>query len=130
MSLIDFPIERINKFLESHSFEIENPLGDGLNARITLTVKVKLTGVKPMILVGEWKNFIQYTVFLEDTNNEAGRTILNLIFETLKTNDYLISNTDTNFYLITSKLNHVLGDFLKLFGLDSYIICNRIVNNL
>jgi hypothetical protein len=130
MSLIDFPIERINKFLESHSFEIENPLGDGLNARITLTVKVKLTGVKPMILVGEWKNFIQYTVFLEDTNNEVGRTILNLIFETLKTNDYLISNTDTNFYLITSKLNHVLGDFLKLFGLDSYIICNRIVNNL
>jgi hypothetical protein len=130
MSLIDFPIERINKFLESHSFDIENPLGDGLNARITLTVKVKLTGVKPMIFVGEWKNFIQYTVFLEDTNNEVGRTILNLIFETLKTNDYLISNTDTNFYLITSKLNHVLGDFLKLFGLDSYIICNRIVNNL
>jgi hypothetical protein len=130
MSLIDFPIERINKFLESHSFEIENPLGDGLNARITLTVKVKLTGVKPMILVGEWKNFIQYTVFLEDTNNEVGRTILNLMFEALKTNDYSISNTDTNFYLITSKLNHVLGDFLKLFGLDSYIICNRIVNNL
>jgi hypothetical protein len=130
MSLIDFPIERINKFLESHSFEIENPLGDGLNARITLTVKVKLTGVKPMIFVGEWKNFIQYTVFLEDTNNEVGRTILNLMFEALKTNDYFISNTDTNFYLITSKLNHVLGDFLKLFGLDSYIICNRIVNNL
>ena len=65
MGVIDFPIERLNEFLKGHSFVVQNPFGDGLNEEVNLTVKVQLTGIKPMISVGDWKDFIEYTLFLE-----------------------------------------------------------------
>ena len=69
MKTIDFPIEKLNEFLNDHSFVIQNPFGDGLNQEINVTVKIKLTGVKPMIRIGEWKDFIEYTLFLEDIDS-------------------------------------------------------------
>ena len=72
MSVIDFPIERINEFLSDHSFVVTKPLGEGVEVDGYLTVKVKLTGIKPMISVGDWKNFIEYTqsILSEDTKVE------------------------------------------------------------
>jgi hypothetical protein len=130
MKLIDFPIERLNEFFRDHSFEIQNPFGEGLNKEINVTVKVKLTGVKPMISVGEWKDFIEYTLFLEDVDNEFGRMMFGFQFDALKTNDYKLSNTDTTFYLTTIKVNDILRNFLKYWGMDNYVTCTRIVNNI
>jgi hypothetical protein len=130
MKLIDFPIERLNEFFRDHSFEIQNPFGEGLNKEINVTVKVKLTGVKPMISVGEWKDFIEYTLFLEDVDNEFGRMMFGFQFDTLKTNDYKLSNTDTTFYLTTIKVNDILRNFLKYWGIDNYVTCTRIINNI
>lgn len=130
MKLIDFPIERLNEFFRDHSFEIQNPFGDGLNKEINVTVKVKLTGVKPMISVGEWKDFIEYTLFLEDVDNEFGRMMFGFQFDALKTNDYKLSNTDTTFYLTTIKVNDILRNFLKYWGIDNYVTCTRIINNI
>lgn len=130
MTPIDFPIERLNEFFRDHSFEIQNPFGDGLNEEINVTVKVQLTGVKPMISVGEWKDFIEYTLFLEDINSDFGRGIFGYQFASLKTHDYKISNTDTTFYLTTVKVNDILRNFLKYWGIDNYVTCTRIVNNV
>jgi hypothetical protein len=130
MKLIDFPIERLNEFFRDHSFEIQNPFGEGLNKEINVTVKVKLTGVKPMISVGEWKDFIEYTLFLEDVDNEFGRMMFGFQFDALKTNDYKLSNTDTTFYLTTIKVNDILRNFLKYWGIDNYVTCTRIINNI
>jgi hypothetical protein len=130
MKLIDFPIERLNEFFRDHSFEIQNPFGDGLNKEINVTVKVKLTGVKPMISVGEWKDFIEYTLFLEDVDNEFGRMMFGFQFDALKTNDYKLSNTDTTFYLTTIKVNDILRNFLKYWGINNYVTCTRIINNI
>lgn len=130
MKAIDFPIDRINQFLENHSFEIKNPFGSGMNNTINLTVKVKLTGIKQMISVGEWKDFIEYTLFLEDVDNSFAHKIFNTQFKVLKTNDYKIINTDTTFYLITANANSMLKSFLNYFGVDNNVTCTRIVNNL
>ena len=130
MKAIDFPIDRINRFFEGHSFEIENPFGSGMNNTITLTVKVQLTGIKQMISIGEWMDFIEYTIFLEDVDNDFARKILNTQFKVLKTNDYKIVNTDTTFYLITANTNSMIRNFLKHFGVDNHVTCTRIVNNL
>lgn len=130
MTPIDFPIERLNEFFRDHSFKIQNPFGDGLNEEINVTVKVQLTGVKPMISVGEWKDFIEYTLFLEDINSDFGRGIFGYQFASLKTHDYKISNTDTTFYLTTVKVNDILRNFLKYWGIDNYVTCTRIVNNV
>jgi hypothetical protein len=130
MNQIDFPIEKINHFLKNHSFEIQSPFGSGMNHPITLTVKVELTGIKPMISVGEWTDFVEYTLFLEDVNTDFARKLLNAQFEVLKTNDYKIVNTDTTFYLITSNISTMLRTFLKYFEVDNHVTCTRIVNNL
>ncbi len=130
MTPIDFPIERLNEFFRDHSFKIQNPFGDGLNEEINVTVKVQLTGVKPMISVGEWKDFIEYTLFLEDIDSDFGRGIFGYQFASLKTHDYKISNTDTTFYLTTVKVNDMLRNFLKYWGMDNYVTCTRIVNNV
>ena len=129
MKAIDFPIDRINRFFEGHSFEIENPFGSGMNNTITLTVKVQLTGIKQMISIGEWMDFIEYTIFLEDVDNDFARKILNTQFKVLKTNDYKIVNTDTTFYLITANTNSMIRNFLKHFGVDNSVTCTKIVNN-
>jgi hypothetical protein len=130
MTLIDFPIERLNEFFRDHSFVIQNPFGDGLNEKMNLTVKVQLTGVKPMISVGEWKDFIEYTLFLEEIDSSFGRKIFGNQFAALKTHDYKISNTDTTFYLTTVKVNDILRNFLKYWGIDNYVTCTRIVNKV
>ncbi len=130
MTPIDFPIERLNEFLRDHSFVIQNPFGDGLNEEMNLTVKVQLTGVKPMISIGEWKDFIEYTLFLEDIDSNFGRGVYGYQFASLKTHDYKLSNTDTTFYLTTVKVNDILRNFLKYWGIDNYVTCTRIVNKV
>jgi len=130
MTPIDFPIERLNEFLKDHSFVVQNPFGDGMNKNINLTVKVRITGVKPMISVGDWKDFIEYTLFLEDIDSKLGSQVFGYQFDALKTNDYKLSNTDTTFYLLTSKVSELLRDFLKYWSIKNYVNCNRIVNNI
>jgi hypothetical protein len=46
-----------------------------------------------MISIGEWKDFIEYTIFLEDVDSDFAHTsILNTQFENLGgSNDYKIS---------------------------------------
>jgi hypothetical protein len=128
MNSLTFTLERINEFLKDHSFVIENPFGDGLNTKINLIVKVKLTGVKPMISIGDWKDFIEYTLFLEETDSPFSKELLKMMFR--DSNDYIVSNTDTKFHLITSKVNEVLRNFLKYWSVDNLVTCTRVVDNL
>jgi hypothetical protein len=83
-----------------------------------------------MISVGEWKDFIEYTLFLEDIDSDFGRGIFGYQFAALKTNDHKLSNTDTTFYLTTVKVNDMLRNFLKYWGVDNYVTCTRVVNNV
>jgi hypothetical protein len=121
MSIIDFPIERINEFLSDHSFVVTNPLGENIEVDGYLTVKIKLTGIKPMISVGEWNNFIEYTLILEEVNDNHLQSILGYMFASVKTHDYVISNTDTKFYLLTTQVNQLLRNFLTYFGITRII---------
>lgn len=129
MDIIDFPIERLNEFLSDHSFVITNPYGLP-NDVSKIDVKVKLTGMKPMISIGEWKNFIEYTLILENTEDAHLRQMLGYVFASLKTHDYIISNTDTKFYSLTSQVNELLRKFLNYWGIDNYVTCTRIIDKV
>jgi len=129
MAALDFPLERLNYFLDKHTFVIQNPFGD-LGEDINVTVKIVLTGIKPMILVGDWKDFIEYTLTLVDIDSQFARGIFGYQFTAAKTNDYKIENTDTKFYLVTTKVNGLLRDFLKYFGIENPVSCTRIINKI
>ena len=130
MSIIDFPIERINEFLNDHSFVVTQPLGRNIEFDGYLTVKIKLTGIKPMISVGEWNNFIEYTLILEEVNDNHLKSVLGYMFASVKTHDYVISNTDTKFYLLTTQVNQLLRSFLTYFGINNYVTCTRIIDKV
>ena len=129
MDIINFPIERINEFLSDYSFVIANPFGIP-DDKSKLEVKLKLTGMKPMISIGEWKNFIEYTLILERTENTHLRQMLGYVFSSLKTHDYPISNNDTKFYTLTSQVNELLRNFLNYWGIDNYVTCTRIIDKV
>jgi hypothetical protein len=128
MNIIDFPIERLNEFLSNHSFVVTKPLGENVDIDGNITVKVKLTGIKPMISVGEWKDFIEYTIIIEDIDDSHLKSIYGYVFASVNTQDYTISNTDTKFYLITSQVNELLRNFLRYFNIDNYVTCTRIID--
>ena len=130
MNIIDFPIERLNEFLSQHSFVVTKPLGNFVEIEGNLTVKVKLTGIKPMISVGELNDFIEYTLVLEDVDDNHIKSIYGYLFASVKTQDYIISNTDTRFYLLTSQVNELLRNFLRYFNIDNYVTCTRIIDKI
>jgi hypothetical protein len=121
-------LERVNQFLEQHSLVVENPLGDVTDSTMNLTVKVKITGTKPMISVGEWKNHIEYTLYLEDIDSEIGRKYFNIMF--IGGDNYKLSNTDTMFFRLRQETNKVLNSFLSYWSINDRVICTRIINNL
>lgn len=120
----DLPIKRLNEFLENYLFDVEFILES------KLSVKAQITGIKQMISGGDWKDLIQYTIFLEKSNSELLTEVLNFKFKNIGTNEYDISTTDTTFYQITNKVGNLLNDFLKYWSIDNRVICTKIVNNL
>jgi hypothetical protein len=130
MNIIDFPIERLNEFLSDHSFVVTKPLGNYVEIEGNLTVKVKLTGIKPMISVGELNDFIEYTLVLEDVDDNHIKSIYGYLFASVKTQDYIISNTDTRFYSLTSQVNELLRNFLRYFNIDNYVTSTRIIDKI
>jgi hypothetical protein len=83
-----------------------------------------------MISVGEWNNFIEYTLILEEVNDNHLQSILGYMFASVKTHDYAISNTDTKFYLLTTQVNQLLRNFLTYFGINDYVTCTRIIDKV
>lgn len=129
MDIINFPIERLNEFLTNHEFVIANPFGEGVPYPGNVTVKVKLTGMKPMISIGEWKNFVEYTLYVESVDDKMLGQVFGYVFASKKSNDVTLTNNDTTFYSLTSKVNEILRNFFKYWNIDDYVTCTRIINN-
>ena len=109
---------------------VTKPLGENIEIGGNVTIKVKLTGIKPMISVGDWKDFIEYTIIIEDIDDSYLKGIFGHLFAAVKTQDYAIANTDTTFYLITSQVNGLLRNFLRYFNIDNYVTCTRIIDKV
>lgn len=125
MESINFPIERINKFLETHNFTIKSPY---YNEEV-INYKLKLTGIRKLIVIGEWEDVIEYTLYLES----AGRVstdILNTIFERVGGNEMTLTTTDTTLYQVTMEVNRNIYDFLRFFDIQNTVFCDKVVNNL
>jgi hypothetical protein len=125
MESINFPIERINKFLGTHNFTIKSPY----YGEEEINYKIKLTGIRKLIVIGEWEDVIEYTLYLES----AGRIstdILNIIFERTGGNEMTLTTTDTTLYQVIMGVNRNLYNFLNFFNIENTLFCDKVVNNL
>jgi hypothetical protein len=124
MKMIDFPIERINKFLNDHIFEIPTMYGESLKTN----VKVKLTGVKDYISVGEKYPHIEYTMYILPTNESSD--IINSLWASKYGSDMTKTSYGNEYYQYVHQMSRLLMDFLKIFNIDSRVICTRVINEV
>jgi hypothetical protein len=112
--------DRINGFLENHIFQIDS------DYNFSTDFKVKLTGTKNYITVGQETKFIQYTLYVLPSNKQS-----DLYFETFK--KYMGEEVDNPttykvFLEICYKIDKLLNRFLELFGVHEYVICTKVIN--
>ena len=120
--------DRANKFFENHTFGVYT-LFDSEGEPIAPTnVKVKLTGVKDYISMGDYKPFITYTAYILPSNEKSDKfnSVLSAHFgrETeIKTFD---NNAYGNFEWVMTKK---LSELLKYFSLPDAIL-TKVVNEV
>lgn len=122
MNDLNFLIERINNFSEKHSFEF-NLLGV-----TTGKAKIKITGVKDYIRIGEVTPHLEYTLEIQP-NNEIADNLMVLYRDNFG-DDVKITTTSREYDSIIQSITRVLEDFLKWFGLDLPVICTRVINKV
>jgi hypothetical protein len=128
MSMIDFPIERFNRYLDSHIFKVYLQPTHDEDYSIPTNVRVELTGVKNYISVGENLPHIQYTLYILPTNNESDSWLRALGQVYGKELDI---NTSSGYYPeLRWIMNEKLSDFLRYLGVEKKVICTKIVNEL
>jgi hypothetical protein len=125
MKFIDFPIERINLFFDTHTFVIQSPYYSDEN----IEVKVRLTGIRQMIVIGEKSDVIEYTLYIENTGKISGE-ILGEQFKKLGSNKITLTSYDAKFYQLITPVSSVLRNMLYHFNIQNSVMCNSVVNNL
>ena len=127
MSVIDIPIEVINDYLSENPFEVKTfPTHD--DSPITTKVKVKLTGVKNYISIGENRPHVEYTLFILPTNEESDMWAS--VYSKIYGSDSRISTTSHEYPQYRFVVNNLLSDLLKYFGVDMSTICTRVINKV
>jgi len=125
MEPINFPIERINNFLKVHNFTIVSPYYE----EEVINYKIKLTGTRKLIVVGDWQDVIEYTLYLESAGRVSSK-VLNSIFEAIGGNEKTLTTTDTTLFQVTSRVSNSLYNLLNFFNIENHIFCNKVVNDL
>jgi len=128
MAVIDFPIETINRFLDNHIIESNFPLGYGEDFIVPVNIKIKLTGVKNYISVGESKPFVQYTMTILPTGNPTDVFLYQYGLSTGV--NVLVSTTSNEYDRLRMSTNSNVNRLLEYFGVDKPSICTRVINKV
>lgn len=128
MNVIDFPIERINDFLEEHIFEVKTqPLHDE-SYILKTNVKVILTGIKDYYSVGKKLPYIEYTLYILEGDDESNKWYS--MFSRVYGSEVPITTSDNYYYELRHSLSNMLHNFLKYFGVDMDVICTKVINEI
>ena len=122
--IIDFPIERINKFLKNHIFEV--PLHYDLTIGIRLPIKVKLIGMKNFISVGDWTPYITYEFHIIP-GNKVQNFMSSIYFgkEDKREIPVEIYPKERNLDSLRTNLSELLRNFLQYWGVNYRVSCER-----
>ena len=126
--MYDDVLDRVNKFFKNYTFEVYYLFDSEGEAVVPTNVKIKLTGVKDFISMGNSKPFITYTAYILPSNENSDKfnSILSAHFgrETpIKTFDH---GAYGNFAWVMTKK---LSELLKYFSLPEAIL-TEVVNEV
>jgi len=117
-----------NKFLEKQVFEVYYLADAEGNLEIPTNVKVKLTGMKHYLNMGESKPFVQFTAYILPTNKNSD--IFNSILSAQLGRETEIKTFKNDAYLnFEWVMSRKLSDLLKYFSLPNAIL-TKVVNEV
>lgn len=128
MNPINFPIERINQFFSDHIFEVYLQPTHDEDYSVPTNVKVKLTGVKDYISIGDKKPHVEYTLYILPTN-ETSDAWSNM-YGQMYGNDVDITTSGQEYANLRWIISEKLTNFLKYFGVDMPAICTKVINEV
>jgi hypothetical protein len=128
MNDIDFPIERINQFFETHTFEVFLQPTHYEDFSIPTNVKVKLTGVKEYISIGDKKPFVQYTIYILPTNKTSDAW--SILYRDIYGKDVDINTTSQEYANLRWVMNDKLSNLLQYFGVNKGAMCTKVINEV
>jgi hypothetical protein len=117
-----------NKFLENHVFQMYYLADSEGNLDIPTNVKVKLTGMKHYLDMGESKPFVQFTAYILPTNKNSD--IFNSILSAQLGRETEIKTFKNDAYLnFEWVMSRKLSDLLKYFSLPNAML-TKVVNEV
>lgn len=128
MDTIDFQIDRINKFLKNHIFEVFTQPTHDENHSVTTNVKVKLTGVKEYYSFGEKKPYVEYTLYILKSNKESD--MWSSIYSKVEGKDVRTTTTSKLYGNFRWIMDYKLSELLMVVGIDKPAICTRVINEV
>lgn len=118
---MDALIDRLNKFLDNHTFSVATHYGP-------TNIKLKITGKKNYINVGESKPYLQYTLYIMPSDEYAEK-VYGLFFNNL--GDKIDITTKSFLFVdLRNDLDKRLKSLIEFFGIDYGVICTKVVNGM
>ena len=116
---------KINRFLETHTFNLEwTPPGADESFKFHTNFKMKLTGTKIYRQVSD-KEYIEYTLYILPSGGGS-----DIYFSTIKdlAGERTLTAERGSYYMVVRKTNDLLSDFLIYFGIEYPLVCTEVVN--
>ena len=126
--MYDDVLDRANKFFENHTFEVYYLFDSKGDPIAPTNVKIKLTGVKDLISMGDFKPFITYTAYILPSNEQSDK--FNSVLSTHFGSETVINTFDrgaySNFEWVMTKK---LSELLRYFSLPEAVL-TKVVNEV
>ena len=115
----------INRFLETHTFELEwTPPGADESFKFHTNFKMELTGKKIYRQVYD-KEYVEYRLYILPSGGES-----DIYFSTIKdlAGERTLTAESGSYYMVVRKTNDLLSDVLIYFGIENPLVCTEVVN--
>ena len=131
MNELDKVLDRVNKFFDNHIFEVYLKPTHDEDYTMPTNVKVKFTGLRDYISVGNTISHVQYTTYILPTNppNEESDG-WNGMWRAAYGKEINIDTSSSEYSELRWIMSEKIENFFKYFGVDKKAICTKVINEV